>query len=258
MIGDSQVGKTTYMGAMYRKMTRGGPFRISATSETSERVLRRLANQVARGEYPTRTQERAPYEFTLSYHDGEGTPFDVMNFEWVDYRGGDLHEPDAKLSGDLLEMIGESSAFVVFWDATLLDAPGREIERQWRALLRILHRISEAANAANPIALSIIVTKFDLWARDAPDDYTLIDTRYGQKIFEFIRNCKNDYLHGLFGWSAINRKSLGLIRPPFYRSMHFGIVSELKRQLGEYNNRNLVYCILIIKKSKQRRCNYDL
>ncbi len=234
MLGDSQVGKTTYMGAMYNVMADGEGYHIRATYDGERETLERLGRLVRHGGYPERTAVRSDYDFKfcLKY---ENTTFDMIDFRWIDYRGGAIYQTtDDPIARDLAAYIENASALIVFWDTTLLNSSRPNVLRQWRRIAQFIMKFAARANEKNPLSLTILLTKADLFDGD---DWT--ETVVGRKIFEFIKTFSgNSYLHGMLAFSAINRNSEGNVLFPFVHSMRFGLNAEIKRLYDEYMGRS--------------------
>lgn len=158
MLGHSNVGKTTFMACMYAVLQSDvGGFRIIAKDEDDHVRLIELANQVVDGiGYPRGTDHRSEYDLWL-VHDDEP----VLDFTWVDYRGGALKENSASeeakaLYADLMQ----SDGIVVFFDAEeLLKNTGRRN----KDVGRMINLLSKTlGDVEHPLPVSFTLTKTDL------------------------------------------------------------------------------------------------
>ncbi len=128
MLGRSDAGKTTYMAAMYAVMngqhqSRRG-FGVIAANGGDHESLLRLGQRITReGDYPSATDVRGEYAFSLTLNGSV-----VLPFTWVDHRGGALYESTGAASqlDTLLADLRDSDAILVFLDAPTLvhDADG--------------------------------------------------------------------------------------------------------------------------------------
>jgi hypothetical protein len=159
MLGHSDAGKTTYMASMYAIMnaqhrsSRG--FGIVALNAVDHEALLHLGNRIATsGDYPSPTDVRSEYAFSLTLN---GKP--MVPFTWVDYRGGALYDRtggDSELDA-LSNDLRSSDAVLVFMDASKLvepDSDGPDIGR----LAVVLGKIS-SKDLPPPVAL--VVSKID-------------------------------------------------------------------------------------------------
>ncbi len=229
MLGDSQVGKTTYMASMYGFMADDNGFNIAATRDADRKALDRLARRVRRGEYPSRSEFRSEYNFEFRYtEDGERYP--LFDFDWLDYRGGALNQrTDDPVAADLQRYLNEAQALIVFWDCSTLDSNDRQIRRQWMRIKQLTLAYAARANEDNPLALTFLLTKSAL----APDDWAEKEATIGSDLCNFANTLgKNRNLHGMIAYSEINANSRGNVYYPFLHSMRFGFRDELNRRIA--------------------------
>ena len=228
MLGDSQVGKTTYMASMYGFMADDKGFNIAATRSADRDALNRLARRVRRGEYPSRSEFRSEYNFEFRYTDDDGERSPLFCFDWLDYRGGALQQrSDDPVAADLQRYLNEAQALIVFWDCSTLDSTDRQIRRQWMRVKQLTLAYAGRANEDAPLALTFLLTKSAL----APDNWT--ETKIGGDLCNFADTLgKNRNLHGMIAYSEINANSRGNVYYPFLHSMRFGFRDELKRRIA--------------------------
>lgn len=102
MIGDSAVGKTTFMMSTYGLMREGEikGFRVQCQNQQADKKLMRAYNDFrSDGVYPPATVQMSSYDYDF-YSDNEW----VMNFSLTDIRGESIHDYDVNaLSNELRE-----------------------------------------------------------------------------------------------------------------------------------------------------------
>lgn len=227
MLGDSQVGKTTYMASMYGFMADDVGFNIAATRSADASALNRLARRVRRGEYPSRTEFRSEYNFEFRYTEG-GERYSLFDFDWIDYRGGAINQrADDPVAADLERYLNEAQALIVFWDCSTFDSDDRQIRRQWMRIKQLTLSYAARADENKPLALTFLLTKYAL----IPDGWT--ETKIGSDLCSFIDLLgQNQYLHGMTAFSEINEDSVGNVYFPFLHSMKFGFLDEMNRRIA--------------------------
>jgi len=225
MIGDAEAGKTTYMVSMYKVMADNQNCRIAARNYEDQRNLLRLAEDLARGIYPPRTETRSSYEFTFRF-EHEGETVDFFDFEWIDYRGGAiLQSTEDPVAADLQRFLNEAISLIVFLDFSQLGSP--KIKKQWRRLKQFIMNFAARANASQKLAITIMFTKCDL-----DPEHKVAETETFKDILNLsVSLAGNPNLFGMVAWSAINRESGGNIFCPFIHSMRFGMLTERDRQI---------------------------
>lgn len=244
MIGHSNAGKTTYMAALYKRMSQGiydytmrvsiwnmfmrhvcgtynnnneGDFHYSINdAQQEEKDLQLLADQLMRGVYPPSTAIRQYYSFKLQYKDLEG-----VNFDWFDYRGGALVERTSQSSDveELNRQISKSDALLVFIDSTQLVRFNAEDRRSLRRLVYLVRnaftKVQQSEEHYFPV--SFLLTKDDLCNGNVLESqgFRYID----QELFSEIRESKS--IAALLTWITINKKSiLNVHWPLFFSIMH--------------------------------------
>jgi hypothetical protein len=156
MIGHSSVGKTTYMASMYSELQNPvNGLALRAKRRVDHNGLLHMHAKLASGEYPGPSDQRAEYDFVLTYEDEDFFPF-----QWLDYRGGALGE---HRSGDqtkqLVDDLQDADGILVFCDCQQLargPAAARPIGRITTLLGQALTSLER------PVPLGIVLTKADL------------------------------------------------------------------------------------------------
>lgn len=237
MLGDSQVGKTTYMASMYGFMADDKGFNIAATRDADRKALDRLARRVRRGEYPSRSEFRSEYNFEFRYTADDGDRYSLFNFDWIDYRGGAIHQRENDpIAADLSRYLNEAQALIVFWDCSTLDSNDRQIRRQWMRIKQLTLAYAARANENTPLALTFLLTKQAL----IPDGWA--ETKIGSDLCNFLDMlAQNQYLHGMAAFSEINEDSIGNVYFPFLHSMKFGFRDEMNRRVARCERDHSAY-----------------
>lgn len=157
MLGDSGVGKTSFMTCSYGLMRQGiENFSIdSTTDEQREKFDRLIKNFMDNGTYPAATDKQSTYEFNFFNNDDY-----VMTFKWTDFKGGTVNYDDDDEDVKALKRgIKEADAVLLFIEAEkLLNDSDTQME------VMTLHYYLNQCASANNKALTImpLFTKFDL------------------------------------------------------------------------------------------------
>ncbi|MBD2134038.1 hypothetical protein H6F47_16765 [Sphaerospermopsis sp. FACHB-1094] len=155
MIGNTNVGKTTYMASLYgimQEQVEG--FSLKAINTNDHARLYELAQAIAHGNYPSATDQRGEYDFFLQ-HQGK----DILAFRWADYRGGAIKEKQSSEQASLLiNDLREADGIMMFCDCDALmrgDIRANEIRRMTTLVTQALRDVEK------PISLAIILSKTD-------------------------------------------------------------------------------------------------
>jgi hypothetical protein len=171
MLGNTGSGKTCYLAAMYQIMSMGfnlNGFSLKAKTRKNmielEETWRLLAEGNENNEriWPEGTDTTQFIDFSLKYALRE----DVAQFEWYDYRGGILLDPDEEKEDvkDLLNRIGNTSCLLLcvsgehFSESGLAWSAKRKI-----GVTAMNDLISLSSSYGNNIPPSIVIalTKYD-------------------------------------------------------------------------------------------------
>ena len=155
MIGNTNVGKTTYMASLYGIMQQQiEGFSLKAVNGNDRSRLHELAQAISQGHYPSSTAQRGEYDFFLQYQNK-----DTFAFRWADYRGGAIRETQSSDEANLLiKDLREADGIMMFCDCDALirgDTRANEIRRMTILVTQALKDIEK------PISLAIILSKAD-------------------------------------------------------------------------------------------------
>ena len=159
MLGDSDVGKTTYIASMYQAMqgsTRG--FTLRAAQESDHWRLTSRASEILHGRFPPGSDRAAEYPMMLRY-----AGRDIFPVTWHDHRGGALNERSSSFqTARLLHRLETADGFLIFGDASrLLDNDNRSAVRSTQDLTtHVLRVLPQRRSRATPLV--IVLTKVDL------------------------------------------------------------------------------------------------
>lgn len=213
MLGHSGVGKTTYMASMYALLqTPIDGFSVKAQSDIEHNQLIQMANNIKHSRYPAPTDQRSKYQFSLNFQ-GKS----VLDFDWVDYRGGALRDrKDTVDSEQLVKDINESEVVIMFCDSqSILNGTAkREIDR----MTQLVGRAAAAEQSA--LSIGIVYTKADLFG----NKLTLDDPRLLQPIQELMNIIKaSNNVSGTLMAVACGAKSASVELPVLF-ALRFGVV----------------------------------
>lgn len=160
MLGNSGVGKTTYMASLYGIMQQqlGGFSLRTENPEDGDRLLK-LARNITISTYPSPTSIRNEYDFYLQYQ-GQ----DIFPFSWSDYRGAAIRDrTDEEQSQQLIAELQAADGIMLFCDCEALSASKMKAKNEIR---RINYLLNQALiSIERPISLAIVLTKADKLTR---------------------------------------------------------------------------------------------
>lgn len=233
MIGFSGSGKTTFMGALYSALNQTwyNGFSLRARRESDHNNFMRIGANLDKGKYPKGTDILQDYNFSLLFNGNE-----VLDFDWHDYRGGALEQPDSRDFDDVVESILNSDALIIFLDMPMFRSDNE------RKAIRLLKQVSSLVqnvtsklsdNAIFPI--SFVNTKFDCVFSDdlAKSVFESRGWDQLQQLKLMVANSKN--VHGLWTATVINKDEFVDIQYPFLFSMRYALLKKFNEMVEEHN-----------------------
>ncbi|NJN08166.1 MAG: hypothetical protein HC836_44165 [Richelia sp. RM2_1_2] len=156
MLGNTGVGKTTYMASLFGIMQqRVEGFSLKTTNPSDRSHLLDLGNKISSGNYPGGTSARAEYDFILQHQ-----ARDIFPFSWADYRGGAISEKqNSEQASSLVRDLKEADGIMMLCDCQALahgNTKANEIRRMTTLVSQALRDIER------PISLAVILTKTDI------------------------------------------------------------------------------------------------
>ena len=254
MLGHSTSGKTTFMAALYYRMTNGlynykmkydkwanywykrhtlnNYYYTLEEAEKEEKELNQISLNVTKGIYPPPTAIKQEYVFTMQYAD-----YKEIRFNWFDYRGGALMERSNQNDDSmaLMSKIKNSDALVVFLDGKKLEEPISKNEREFRRLIYLIKRaisnISVEDGSYFPI--SFVITKDDLCN----------DVLNSEGYAYFWENILNDIVQsnkiaGLITCTTINSQNIYNVHWPLLFSLNYNIYKFANEVFAAYQQRD--------------------
>lgn len=204
MVGHSGSGKTTFMAGMYKYLGEDEKgFGISAKIPNQREQLKRMAQGLDQGRYPSGTDVQSRYEFSFTV-----TGKELMPFNWIDYRGGILlsDEPDDDDIEQFMSAIKKSDALVVFLDGQKLSQPDIRWNMEYDILLSCIE-CSLSVSRKSWFPISFVITKCDI----VPDGATFHGLDRFSNLFSQIS--KNKDVGAMLMQCVINKECYYL---PFF------------------------------------------
>jgi hypothetical protein len=162
MLGSSGAGKTVFMSSMYSQM-RFGETGIAIRAMNNNVDLELGENMDNLYEYdkwpPTTDDDEKNYQFELLLR---GTP--IACIDWVDYRGGSMHEPEESPGGQaLIKRLHDSHSIIWMVDMSKLGKTplGSFPARQKARLGRMANLCRNAAQSKHLRSILFVRTKSD-------------------------------------------------------------------------------------------------
>lgn len=156
MVGNTGVGKTTYMASLYGALQREiEGFSLKAVRDDDHARLCQLAKTIQTGKYPDLTDQRSEYDFNLRHKTKE-----ILDFSWADYRGGAITASTKDEQTNLLITdLKSADGIMMFCDC---DALVRNDHRS-NQIGRMATLVNQALqNVDHIICLGVIFTKVDM------------------------------------------------------------------------------------------------
>lgn len=167
MLGTTQSGKTCYMLGMYAYMKVGlRGFTLSTKDSNLDIKMsknwKNLMFEKGEDRWPKPTgieEAERDYSFYMNYGFRP-----IMEFQWIDYRGGALSDDDPNLEDieKLRNFIKESSCLFLCISGEYLTSRADMMTVYKTETDRMSQYLSEVYNAQGPIPVAILITKYDL------------------------------------------------------------------------------------------------
>lgn len=192
VIGFKNSGKTTYLAGMYAMMSAGRKnFSLVTKDPDLDLFLENLWDGICSGNLPLPSDKDEKFSFHIAHNYKP-----VCDFDWLDYPGGILADPNHPSREKLNTSIREADCLVLVLDGDLfvIDATSEadyeakltkklEFDSGLRKETKALTRLSAEGMAIPPIC--IVVTKCDK-----------INYAYQAVVEKVLRNCES--LKGVF------------------------------------------------------------
>lgn len=191
VIGYTASGKTTYLAGMYICMTLGiKHFSLYATNPNNDLYLEQLWSGICQGDKPDPSDNVEKYSFHIAHNRKP-----VTDFEWMDYPGGILSQPDSQEFQELVANVKESDCLLLILDGDkLFNIEASDVEDYKENVLRNINMDDGirkeiklfsylSANHIDLPPIGIVVTKCDL----IPKQYqTVIQEIIGARFDDII------------------------------------------------------------------------
>lgn len=179
-LGNSKVGKTTYIASMYGTLQRSfSRFKLQTVDQQEHNRLLELYGRIKMGLYPSPTSLRREHDFFLQYWNQN-----VLHFTWTDYRGEAIWDTSSNDDvQQLLKDLNSVDGIMVFFDANALARNDKKVNDIARRLNYLLGRAFR--DLKRPISLVIVLTKVDLIGKEGFNATLLEPLRGLIEIVEF-------------------------------------------------------------------------
>lgn len=233
MIGHSRSGKTSYMAGLYKEFgnkERGIGIWTSDSSKQSK--LKRIADNISRGIYPTGTDIASEYDFWLQIDNRL-----VIPFNWYDYRGGALSE-SSKTSRDaqkLIEKIENADALIVFLDGEkIVEDTDEDAEDDYEILLWAIQKAVSRKHlgSGNYFPISFVITKGDLYSDYSPL-YDSDGLEYFTPFFKTIRD--GNTVAGMISICEVAKTGVYNVFAPLLFSLYYGMPEYIGKRMDAIN-----------------------
>ena len=115
VIGYTGSGKTSYLAGMYNYMSIGVGNLTLYECADHDWYLRKMWEDIRVGTWPVPSDDKNSYTFSL-----QRNFLRVMDFEWLDYPGAALVDPNYGLVADISNHISESACLLLLINCPLL------------------------------------------------------------------------------------------------------------------------------------------
>lgn len=253
MLGHSSAGKTTYMAALYYRMSNGlydYKMRYDSwanyffkhyeknnynytidESEQEGKDLDKISRNVSKGIYPPATAIRQEYVFKMQYK-----YYNEIEFNWFDYRGGALMERSSQSSdsSELISKIKNSDALIVFLDGTKLEGDSSRNEREFRRLIYLIKNAISSVSVKKDYyyPISFVITKDDLCNDVLNSDGF---NYFWDNILSDIS--QSNKVAGLITWATVNKEHIYNVHWPLLFSIKQCMYKFADEVLASYHYR---------------------
>lgn len=253
MLGHSGAGKTTYVAALYYRMTNGlydytmeydywhnywykhyGKENYNYTTDEAKKEgeeLKKVSQNISNGLYPPPTAIKQEYVFRMTYKD-----LNSITFNWFDYRGGALMERSSQSSdsAELISKIKNSDALIVFLDGTKLEEPLSKNEREFRRLVYLIKNAISNITVEDGtfFPVSFVITKDDLCS----------NVLNSEGFNFFLDNILNDIaqskkIAALVTWVTVNKENIYNVHWPLFFSIRHCMNKYIDEEFESYASR---------------------
>ena len=174
IIGCMGSGKTMYLAGMYRHMSGLGckNYTIGAVDPNQDLYLANMWNGLYKGRFPAATNDSETYTFHIAYHYKS-----VCDFDWLDYPGGLLSDPNNPQWKKMKESIETADCLLLVLDGEKFQIEAEDKEDYKKKLkskliydsgirdeIKEFNCLSQKSIRIPPVCL--LITKCDLINRD--------------------------------------------------------------------------------------------
>lgn len=233
MIGHSRSGKTSYMAGLYKEFgNKEKGIGIWTSDYSKQSKLKRIADNISHGIYPTGTDIASEYDFWLQIDNRL-----VIPFNWYDYRGGALSE-SSKTSRDaqkLIEKIENADALIVFLDGEkIVEDTDEDAEDDYEILLWAIQKAvsRKRLGSGNYFPISFVITKGDLYADYSPL-YDSDGLEYFTPFFKTIRD--GNTVAGMISICEVAKTGVYNVFSPLLFSLYYGMPEYISKRMDAIN-----------------------
>ncbi len=174
IIGYTGSGKTTYLIGMYMCMSGAGckNYTIGTRDPNQDVNLEKLWERLCDGKFPDASYNSEKYTFHIAHNYKP-----VCDFDWLDYPGGILSEPDHKDSAALKKSISSSDCLLLVLDGEKFKIDAQDEREYGEKLAKKIHWDKGMRNELKEFTtlaqdgikippICIVITKCDLLELD--------------------------------------------------------------------------------------------
>ena len=233
MIGHSQSGKTSYMAGLYKLYgDKKDGFGLWLSDSDKRLKLQKMAENLAKGIYPSGTDIASEYNFWLQHDNSLLIPFN-----WYDYRGGSLSESSSwsRDKENLLKKIDNADALIVFIDgAKAIHEVDEDLEDEYETLMWAIQKSlsKKSSKKGEYFPISFVFTKGDLF----PSHSHLYNTPAFDYFMPFFKTIKNgDAAVGEIVVAEVTKDGVYNVYMPLMFSLNYGMHKYINERLSVFN-----------------------